>query len=66
MKNGSTAIKIVLIFSALAIIAAVLLGYFLTRSIVSPLRKAMKIAKMSLRAICAPSFMSSQRMKPVS
>ncbi|GAB3410516.1 methyl-accepting chemotaxis protein [Erwinia aphidicola] len=45
VKDGSTAIKITLIFSALAMIAAVLLGYFLTRSIVRPLREAVKIAE---------------------
>ena len=45
VKDGTTAINVTLIFSALAMIAAVLLGYFLTRSIVRPLREAVSIAE---------------------
>ncbi|PLR50280.1 methyl-accepting chemotaxis protein [Chimaeribacter arupi] len=45
LKDGSTAINVTLIFSALAILAAVLLGYLLTRSIVSPLRDAVSVAE---------------------
>ncbi|MEN4890791.1 methyl-accepting chemotaxis protein [Erwinia billingiae] len=43
--EGNSAIQITLIFSALAILAAVLLGYFLARSIVRPLREAVTIAE---------------------
>ncbi len=45
LADGATAIHITLIFSALAILAAVILGYLLTRSIVSPLREAVSIAE---------------------
>lgn len=45
VKDAATAIQITLIFSALAIAAAILLGYFLTRSIVRPLREAVSIAE---------------------
>ncbi|MDR7345716.1 methyl-accepting chemotaxis protein [Pantoea alhagi] len=45
VEDATMAINITLIFSALAIIAAVLLGYFLTRSIVQPLRAAVSIAE---------------------
>ncbi|MCU5771358.1 methyl-accepting chemotaxis protein [Erwiniaceae bacterium BAC15a-03b] len=45
VADASTAINITLVFSALAIIAAVLLGFFLTRSIVRPLREAVSIAE---------------------
>jgi methyl-accepting chemotaxis protein len=43
--EGDTAIQITLIFSALAVVAAILLGFFLTRSIVRPLREAVTIAE---------------------
>ncbi|WP_130834158.1 methyl-accepting chemotaxis protein [[Erwinia] mediterraneensis] len=45
ISDGSTAIEITLIFSSLAVIAAIFLGYFLTRSIVRPLREAVNIAE---------------------
>jgi len=45
VADGSTAIRITLIFSALATLAAIILGYFLTRSIVTPLREAVQIAE---------------------
>ncbi|PLR34731.1 methyl-accepting chemotaxis protein [Chimaeribacter californicus] len=45
LADGRTAINVTLIFSALAILAALLLGYLLTRSIVSPLRDAVRIAE---------------------
>ncbi|WP_428944253.1 methyl-accepting chemotaxis protein [Pantoea sp. FN060301] len=44
LHDGQTAIQITLIFSALAVILAMILGYFLTRSIVMPLREAVTIA----------------------
>ena len=43
--EGETAIHVTLIFSALAVVAAILLGFFLTRSIVRPLREAVTIAE---------------------
>ncbi|MFS2222162.1 methyl-accepting chemotaxis protein [Pantoea sp. B65] len=45
VADGSTAINVTLICSVLAIIAAILLGYFLTLSIVRPLREAVGIAE---------------------
>lgn len=45
LADGSTAIQITLIFSFLAVLAAVVLGFFLTRSIVRPLREAVTIAE---------------------
>ncbi|MFK8260065.1 methyl-accepting chemotaxis protein [Erwinia sp. AnSW2-5] len=45
VNDGSTAIRITLIFSLLAIAAAMLLGFLLTRSIVRPLREAVSIAE---------------------
>ena len=44
-KDGTTAIQITLIFSALAAVVAVILGFLLTRSIVRPLREAVSIAE---------------------
>ncbi|MBK0092215.1 methyl-accepting chemotaxis protein [Erwinia sp. S59] len=45
IDDGSTAIEITLIFSAIAIAASVLLGFMLTRSIVRPLNEAVGIAE---------------------
>ena len=45
LKDGATAINITFIFSGLAVIAAIILGLFLTRSIVRPLREAVSIAE---------------------
>ena len=45
VADAGTAIKVTLFFSAMAIIAAVLLGVFLTRSIVRPLREAVTVAE---------------------
>ncbi|MDF7651144.1 methyl-accepting chemotaxis protein [Erwiniaceae bacterium L1_54_3] len=45
IDDGSTAIEITLIFSAIAIAASVLLGFMLTRSIVRPLNEAVEIAE---------------------
>ncbi|WP_437609959.1 methyl-accepting chemotaxis protein [Erwinia sp. V71] len=45
VSDASTAINVTLVFSLLAIAAAVLLGFFLTRSIVRPLREAVGIAE---------------------
>ncbi|PKH26608.1 methyl-accepting chemotaxis protein [Enterobacterales bacterium CwR94] len=45
VAEGTTAIQVTLIFSILAIIAALVLGFFLTRSIVRPLRIAVDIAE---------------------
>ena len=45
IDDGSTAIEITLIFSAIAIAASVLLGLMLTRSIVRPLNEAVDIAE---------------------
>ncbi|KNH31707.1 methyl-accepting chemotaxis protein [Pantoea agglomerans] len=45
VENGQSAISITLIFSALAILASILLGYFLTRSIVRPLVAAVDVAE---------------------
>jgi methyl-accepting chemotaxis protein len=45
VADGATAIRITLIFSTLAALLAVVLGYFLTRSIVAPLREAVRIAE---------------------
>jgi len=45
LSEGSMAITITLIFSCIAVIAAMILGYFLTRSIVLPLRDAVKVAE---------------------
>ncbi len=45
IDDGSTAIEITLIFSAIAIAASVLLGFMLTRSIVRPLNEAVDIAE---------------------
>ncbi len=44
IDDGSTAIMVTLVFSAIAIIASVILGFLLTRSIVQPLNKAVTIA----------------------
>ena len=45
VADATTAINVTLIFSALAIIAAIILGLLLTRSIVRPLREAVSIAE---------------------
>ncbi|WP_158782168.1 methyl-accepting chemotaxis protein [Pantoea sp. BAV 3049] len=45
LSDGSTAIQITLIFSFLAVLAAIVLGFLLTRSIVRPLREAVTIAE---------------------
>ncbi|MEI2265469.1 methyl-accepting chemotaxis protein [Erwinia sp. CGal63] len=45
VTDGATAIRITLICSTLATLLAVVLGYFLTRSIVTPLREAVQIAE---------------------
>ncbi|HBV38676.1 MAG TPA: methyl-accepting chemotaxis protein, partial [Erwinia sp.] len=45
VADGTTATRITVIFSSLAALLAVVLGYFLTRSIVTPLREAVKIAE---------------------
>ncbi|WP_455852040.1 methyl-accepting chemotaxis protein [Pantoea endophytica] len=44
IDNGSLAIEITLIFSAIAIAASIVLGFMLTRSIVRPLNEAVEIA----------------------
>ncbi|EJL91212.1 MULTISPECIES: methyl-accepting chemotaxis protein [unclassified Pantoea] len=44
IDNGSSAIEMTLIFSAIAIAAAIVLGFMLTRSIVRPLNEAVEIA----------------------
>lgn len=44
IKDGSVAIEVTLIFSAIAIAAAIVLGFMLTRSIVQPLNEAVAIA----------------------
>lgn len=44
LADGSTAIQVTLIFSFLAVLTAIILGFFLTRSIVTPLREAVLIA----------------------
>ena len=45
IADGATAIQLTLIFSALAILMAAALGYFLTRSITRPLHTAVKVAE---------------------
>jgi len=45
VANGQSAITITLIFSALAILASIMLGLFLTRSIVRPLVAAVDVAE---------------------
>jgi len=45
VADGHTAIELTLIFSALAILVAAALGYFLTRSITRPLLNAVKVAE---------------------
>ncbi|MBU9836515.1 HAMP domain-containing protein (plasmid) [Rahnella aquatilis] len=45
LADGATAIQLTLIFSALAILMAAALGYFLTRSITRPLHTAVKVAE---------------------
>lgn len=45
LADGATAIHITLLFSFLAVLAAIILGFFLTRSIVCPLREAVSIAE---------------------
>jgi methyl-accepting chemotaxis protein len=44
IADGSTAIMVTLIFSAVAIVASIILGFLLTRSIVRPLNEAVEIA----------------------
>ncbi|BAN98997.1 methyl-accepting chemotaxis sensory transducer [Plautia stali symbiont] len=44
IDDGTTAIEVTLVFSALAILAAVVMGWLLTRSIVHPLNEAVTIA----------------------
>ncbi|MBV6817930.1 MCP four helix bundle domain-containing protein [Rahnella sp. PD12R] len=45
VADGHTAIELTLIFSALAILVAAAMGYFLTRSITRPLLNAVKVAE---------------------
>ncbi|AVF37722.1 methyl-accepting chemotaxis protein [Rahnella sikkimica] len=45
VADGHTAIELTLIFSALAILMAAAMGYFLTRSITRPLLNAVKVAE---------------------
>jgi methyl-accepting chemotaxis protein len=45
VADGHTAIELTLIFSALAILLAAAMGYFLTRSITRPLLNAVKVAE---------------------
>ncbi|MBD8215628.1 MCP four helix bundle domain-containing protein [Erwinia persicina] len=45
VSDASTAIRVTLIFSLLAVAMAVVLGYLLTRSIVRPLREAVSVAE---------------------
>ncbi|QGY28177.1 methyl-accepting chemotaxis protein [Pantoea cypripedii] len=44
IADGSTAIMVTLVFSAIAIVASIILGFLLTRSIVRPLNEAVAIA----------------------
>lgn len=45
IADGATAIQLTLIFSALAVLVAAALGFFLTRSITRPLHTAVKVAE---------------------
>src|SRR5450830_30623 len=45
LADASMAVNVTLVFSALAVLASVLLGYFLTRSIVRPLGEAVRVAQ---------------------
>ncbi|HBQ78735.1 MAG TPA: methyl-accepting chemotaxis protein, partial [Erwinia persicina] len=45
VSDASTAIRVTVIFSLLAVAMAVLLGFLLTRSIVRPLREAVNVAE---------------------
>nr|WP_318382633.1 methyl-accepting chemotaxis protein [uncultured Enterobacter sp.] len=45
IRQGATAIKMAIVVSIIAVIAAIALGYFLTRSIVDPLSKAVRVAE---------------------
>jgi methyl-accepting chemotaxis protein len=45
LEDASTAINVTLVFSGLAIVVSLLLGYFLTRSIVGPLGEAVRVAE---------------------
>ncbi|MCX8957939.1 methyl-accepting chemotaxis protein [Erwinia psidii] len=44
LTDGSDAIRVTLFFSSLAVLAAIILAFFLTKSVVRPLREAVKIA----------------------
>jgi len=45
LADANMAVNVTLVFSALAVLASVLLGYFLTRSIVRPLGEAVRVAQ---------------------
>lgn len=66
IADGSTAIKITLIFSSLVVIAAIFLGYFLTCSIVHPLREAVSIAENVAAGDLRTVIHVNSRTKPAS
>lgn len=45
VEEGATAIKLTLIFSLIAVLLAIVMGYFLTRSIIRPLSTAVQLAE---------------------